>query len=289
MENPTFHLEGIVKNRDEMQDFSGPLSLILMLLSKNKIEIRDLKISEILDQYLEYIAAMQEMDLEIASEFVQMASHLVYIKTRTLLVGDEEVSELEELMSSLERLKCQDAYAQVKAVTPELLAASSLGLQMFSKAPEPLDKSLNHPYEYRHSPSELLLALMSVLTRNGRTENPNSGILVPKRIVYNVREKSIQLVELLREAGSRSLKELFNMGHSRSEVVATFISVLELCSSGALAVREIDGELRAELTEDDPEIPDTDTEQGQASDSVQTQSDAEAENAEQGLGALNDE
>ncbi len=77
MDNPTFHLEGIVKNRDEMQDFSGPLSLILMLLSKNKIEIRDLKISEILDQYLEYVSAMQEMDLDIASEFVQMASHLV--------------------------------------------------------------------------------------------------------------------------------------------------------------------------------------------------------------------
>lgn len=268
MENPTFHLEGIVKSRDEMQDFSGPLSLILMLLSKNKIEIRDLKISEILDQYLEYISAMQEMDLEIASEFVQMASHLVYIKTRTLLVGDEEVSELEELMSSLEQLKCQDAYAQVKAVTPELLAASSLGLQMFSKAPEPLEKALNCPYEYKHSPSELLLALMSVLTRNGRAEAPDTGILVPKRIVYNVREKSIQLVELLREAGSRSLKELFDMGHSRSEVVATFISVLELCSSGSLVVREIDGELRAELTGDgDPEIPDTDLEQEQASNS----------------------
>ena len=75
MENPTFHLEGIVKDKNELQDFSGPLSLILMLLSKNKIEIRDIKISEILDQYLEYLAEMERMDLEIASEFVQMASH----------------------------------------------------------------------------------------------------------------------------------------------------------------------------------------------------------------------
>ena len=55
MENPTFHLEGIVKDKNELLDFSGPLSLILMLLSKNKIEIRDIKISEILDQYLEYL------------------------------------------------------------------------------------------------------------------------------------------------------------------------------------------------------------------------------------------
>ena len=102
MENPSFFLEGVVREKNELQDFEGPLSLILMLLSKNKIEIRDIKISDILDQYLEYLAQMQSMDLEIASEFVQMASHLLYIKTKTLLSGDEEVSELEVLMASLE-------------------------------------------------------------------------------------------------------------------------------------------------------------------------------------------
>ena len=120
MENPSFFLEGVVKNKNELQDFEGPLSLILMLLSKNKIEIRDIKISEILDQYLEYLAQMQSMDLEIASEFVQMASHLLYIKTKTLLTSDdEEVSELEVLMASLEQLKCKDIYTAVRQVTPE--------------------------------------------------------------------------------------------------------------------------------------------------------------------------
>ncbi len=99
MENPTFHLEGVIRTKEEMQDFEGPLTLILMLLSKNKIEIRDIKIAEILDQYLAWLAEMQRMDLDIASEFVQMASHLVYIKTKTLLAGTEEVSELELLMS----------------------------------------------------------------------------------------------------------------------------------------------------------------------------------------------
>ena len=87
MENPNFFLEGIVKEKNQLQDFEGPLSLILMLLSKNKIEIRDIKIADILDQYLEYLDKMQSMDLEVASEFVQMASHLLYIKTRTLLAG----------------------------------------------------------------------------------------------------------------------------------------------------------------------------------------------------------
>ena len=103
MENPTFHLEGVVKSREETQDFEGPLSLILMLLQKNKIEIRDISISEILDQYLAYLAEMERMDLEVASEFVQMAAYLLYIKTRTLLAVEEEVTELEQLMTSLEK------------------------------------------------------------------------------------------------------------------------------------------------------------------------------------------
>ena len=67
MENPSFYLEGVVREKNELQDFEGPLSLILMLLSKNKIEIRDIKISEILDQYLEYLDQMQKLDLEIDS------------------------------------------------------------------------------------------------------------------------------------------------------------------------------------------------------------------------------
>ena len=58
MENPTFHLEGVIKEHDSLADFEGPLSLILMLLSKNKIEIRDIRVSEILDQYLEYLNRM---------------------------------------------------------------------------------------------------------------------------------------------------------------------------------------------------------------------------------------
>ena len=105
MDNPSYHLEGVIHDRDELSDFEGPLSLILMLLAKNKIEIRDIKIADILDQYLEYLQKMQSMDLEIASEFVQMASHLLYIKTRTLLTSDEEeVSELEMLIASLNEM-----------------------------------------------------------------------------------------------------------------------------------------------------------------------------------------
>jgi segregation and condensation protein A len=257
MENPTFHLEGIVRTRDEMQDFSGPLSLILMLLSKNKIEIRDLRISEILDQYLDYISSMQEMDLDIASEFVQMASHLVYIKTRTLLVGDD-VEELDELMTSLEQLRCHDAYLSIKAVTPELFSASLHGSLVFSKQPEPQQKLADKSYTYNHDPQELLLALSSVLSRGNRTQSSERDFVMPRRIIFGVREKCSQLVSLLRTCRRKSLRELYLMSHSRSEVVATFISILELCAGGSIAIEETDGELTVSLVRDgEIELSDT--------------------------------
>lgn len=237
MENPTFHLEGIVKEKNELTDFSGPLSLILMLLSKNKIEIRDIKIAEILDQYLEYLDEMERMDLEIASEFVQMASHLLYIKTKTLLVGEEEVSELEELMSSLEQLKCRDIYAAVQKITPELKSKSEKGLLYFAKLPEPLPKTTRE-YEYKHEPADLFKALYEIAMRGGKPVEPEfARQIAPARIIYEVRTKSRELLSRL-QSGSTTLVSLYASCESRSEIVATFISILELCSMGSVVLTD---------------------------------------------------
>ena len=114
MEAPIYHLDKVVKARQEdMEDFDGPLDLILHLLSKNKIEIRDIQISELLDQYLAWMAQREELNLEVASEFVTMAAHLVYIKTRMLLSIDDEVamSEMEELMAALREDQRRDGGA----------------------------------------------------------------------------------------------------------------------------------------------------------------------------------
>ena len=105
MENPVFKLEKVVHDKsEELQDFEGPLDLILFLLGKNRMEIQDISISLICSQYLEWLERRQQLDLEVASEFAAMASHLVYIKTRMLLsIEDEEAkSEMEALIQSLE-------------------------------------------------------------------------------------------------------------------------------------------------------------------------------------------
>lgn len=240
---PTYRLEGIIHSREEMADFEGPLNLILMLLSKNKIEIRDIRISEILDQYLAYLAQMEEMDLEVTSEFVQMASHLLYIKTKMLLsTQEEELSELELLISSLEQLKAKDIYTGIKAVTLRLGCMSETGARLHVKQPEPI-KGVKE-YRYSHEPYELLGALASVYAR-GKTrpeqQEDRKKRIVPKRIVYNVRDKSLEIIERLRNDKSLRLSVLYAESRSRSEVVASFISILELCSVGSVHL-EVDGD-----------------------------------------------
>ena len=174
MENPSFHLEGIVRDKDSMQDFEGPLSLILMLLQKNKIEIRDLSVSDILDQYLDYLERMQSLDLEIASEFVQMAAHLLYLKTRTLLTTEEEVSELELLMQSLEQLQARDRFAAMSVVLPRLKAASEKGFLYMTKQPEPLPAK-KQEYAYHHEPVDLLKAMWKSSIGCGRDRSHWQG------------------------------------------------------------------------------------------------------------------
>ena len=248
---PTYRLEGVIKTKEEMEDFEGPLNLILMLLSKNKIEIRDIQISLILDQYLDYLSHMEEMDLEVTSEFIQMASHLLYIKTKMLLSSEQEVSELELLMASLEQLRARDAYGGIKQVVPELAKASERGFLLFTKQPEPLKAP--REYEYRHAPVELLRALSAAVTR-GRTpvdEEPGAQAkrrIVPQRITYSVRDKSREILEIFRTRGAIGMAELYAESRSRSEVVAVFVSVLEMCSKGLAALDLTDGGLIVRFT-----------------------------------------
>ena len=137
MDNPIFKLEKVVQTRaaESLEDFEGPLDLILFLLSKNKIEIQDIPISLILDQYLEYLEKRQQMDLEVASEFVTMASHLMYIKTRMLLsIEDEEAqSEMDALIQSLQERQRGECYQKIRKLTEKLGPMSEFGRNIFTK------------------------------------------------------------------------------------------------------------------------------------------------------------
>lgn len=234
METLTFHLDGVIKSRDEdMGDFDGPLDLILHLLSKNKVEIKDIQISSLLEQYLAWMARREELNLEVASEFVTMAAHLVYIKSRMLLsINDEEaMSEMELLIASLEERQRHDSYVKIKSMISYFDQRYQIGRDYLTKVPEhiPVDKT----YRYSHDRQDLFRAMTSVLERvDNKLPPPMTAFEgIVGREPYPVSDKARSIVERLLQFGVARFRALFKTSRSRSEVVATFLAILELCKA----------------------------------------------------------
>jgi len=236
METPVFRLEGIVRTKNEMSDFEGPLALILQLLSKDKIEIKDISISLILEQYLDYLKGMAGLDLDIASEFVAMASHLTYIKTKMLLSGGAEVSELEQLISSLEELRRSDLYIQIRAAAETFSGMYNSGGVMMSGPPEYLPADTE--YKYIHHSGDLLEAIFQVIGRENAIMSSINPVepVYPHRVVFSIPEKISEITERLRQRRSMDARTLFYESGSRTELIATFIAVLELCKVGSIII-----------------------------------------------------
>jgi segregation and condensation protein A len=242
MAEPQYHLEGIVRTRsDEMEDFQGPLDVIFLLLSKNKIEIQDVSITAILEQYLAYLDEMKRLDMEIASEFITMASHLMLIKTKMLLSAAEQAeaqSELDILRQGLIDRQRKEAIEQIRIAVTYLEGRNDIGRSLFVKQPEPLRK--DRSYRYQHTVQDLLRALDDIAERNQRQLPPptvNFSGIVGKE-PYPVTKKAGEVLRRLILRGIEKLKNLFKGNKSRSEIVATFLAILELCKTGSATLED---------------------------------------------------
>ena len=242
MSQPQYKLEGIVRTRSEgMEDFEGPLDVIFLLLSKNKIEIQDVSITAILEQYLAYLDEMKRLDMEIASEFITMASHLMLIKTKMLLSAAEAAeaeSELDLLRQSLIERQRKEAIEQIRIAVSALEPRNEVGRCIFVKQPEPLRK--DGTYRYMHAPGDMLRALDDISERNQRRLPPptvNFKGIVGKE-PYPVTRKAKELIRTLVLKGIERLRNLFKGNRSRSEVVATFLAILELCKTNSVSLED---------------------------------------------------
>ena len=241
MENPVFKLEKVVRSRsEEMQDFEGPLDLLLSLIC---------------DQYLQWLSQHQQMDLEVASEFVTMASHLVYIKTRMLLaIEDEEAqSEMDALIQSLEERRRNENYTKIKAMAQRLAPMGEFGRNILTRDPEPVERG--KVYLYSQEPGDLILAMAEIRSRAERALPPPRSAFqdIVRHEPYPVESKAREIIQRLKLHGITSFRMLFRGNRSRSEVVATFLAVLELCRACIihLAGSETDCTVRQER-----ELPD---------------------------------
>ena len=247
MSQPRYRLEGIVRTRtEEMEDFEGPLDVIFLLLSKNKIEIQDVSISGILEQYLAYLDEMKRLDMEIASEFISMASHLMLIKTKMLLSAAEQQEaeeELDVLRQSLIERQRKEAMEGIRQAITVLEPRNEIGRCLFVKDPEPLRK--DQSYRYQHAPVDLLKALDTIAERSARALPPptmNFMGIVGKE-PYPVTKKAGEVLRQLLLRGIERLKNLFKGNRSRSEIVATFLAILELCKTNSVSLEDdVNGE-----------------------------------------------
>ena len=238
MDDPIFKLEKVVQTRGDepLEDFEGPLDLILYLLSKNKIEIQDIPIALILEQYQAYLEKRKRMDLEVASEFITMAAQLMFIKTRMLLnLEDEEAqNEMDALIKSLEERQRGEAYARVRLLSERLAPLGEFGRNILTRPPEPMERG--KIFEYDQEPADLVLAMQEVTDRRTAPEAPPLRAFdeIVKREPYPVETKAKEILRRLRDVGITRFLLLFRGSKTRSELVATFMAVLELCKKHVL-------------------------------------------------------
>lgn len=202
--------------------FEGPLDLLLTLISKNKIDIYDIQISELLEQYMEQINRMQEDKMDIASEFLTMASRLVHIKSVMLLPKYEE--EAEELKKELTGQLLE--YAVCREMAKKL--GEIYDFDTFFRDASPVEFDLT--YNRIHQSEDISKAYISAVGRGKRKlpppEQAFSGIVAHK--IVSVNSKIIHLMRRLWHGKKLAYHEIFEVCEGKSDLVATFLATLEL-------------------------------------------------------------
>lgn len=214
----------------KIEGFEGPLDLLLQLISRNKLNIYDIPLTILIDQYLEQIKMFEQEEMEIGSEFLEMASRLLYIKTVSLLPRHEEIVQLKEELEGelLEYMVCQ----QIANKLSEMQG----GLDRFVKKPS--EYNFPKTYELVHSSEVMYLSYLAAVGRGKRKLPPSTAPfskIVAKKIVA-VSTKIVFVIRNLWSGGNKKLKSLYKTANSRSELVATFLAVLELCKANRVRI-----------------------------------------------------
>ena len=209
--------------------FEGPMDLLLFLVKKQEVDIYEVNMTELATQFLEYVEMMKRLDLELAGEFIVMASALMYIKSRELLPVDQqvEVEDEEEFEDPRwELIRKLVEYKRFKDITGDLQKLEFEQEKVYTRRPGsiPLDPL---PMENRLEASifDLIGAVDEVLQRYNHREAAKREIVDDQ---WSVSEKIVVIRQRLGEAGRLKFSELFEGSGSRGEVVATFLALLEL-------------------------------------------------------------
>ncbi len=242
--------------RVQFDVFEGPLDLLLHLVKKQEVDIYQVNLTRIASEFVAYIDQMRELDLEIAGEFLVMAATLIYIKSRELLPADQkpdaQVGEEDEEDPRFELIRRLVEYKKFKDAAAELQSLENRMDQVYEHRSTPVVLPETEPQ--RREPVsifDLIQAVSVILKRFSERDDVREIQADP----YTVSEKMAALRILIQERGRFRFSELFAEARTRSEVVVTFLAMLELTRLRHLQVVQSEdfGEIEVELAP--PEAP----------------------------------
>ena len=228
----------------KLEVFEGPMDLLLHLITKHKIDIYDIPILELVEQYVSYVREMQEENMDVASEFLEMAARLVYIKTVSLLPVYDEAEELKnELRDELiEYRDCKILAGKLAQMTDGF----NYSVREYAE-----DVSPDMSYKRLHEPDELLSAYSVAAGKKLRRLPPpidTFKAIVTKKIV-SVGSKIESIVSSLKKKRKTKLFDIYRQAQSRSDLIAAFLAVLELAKNKTIYVTGEGEDIQIELLE----------------------------------------
>ena len=215
----------------KINEFEGPLDLLLHLIKKSNIDIYDISLEEITNQYMDYIHEMEELNLDIASEYLVMASDLLEYKSRSLLPKKEEEKDEEDPKEEL--IKKLVDYKKYKEITEAFKELENVRSEVYTKIPSDIseyEEKVNNVGEL--SMEDLLNAFKKFMDRK-KFEKPLNTKITTKEL--SVSDRIIKIRELLKDKKELSFESLFDR-YDKDYIVVTFLSVLEMSKNSEIKI-----------------------------------------------------
>ncbi len=221
--------------RVQLQNFEGPLDLLLFFIKRDELDIYDIPISYITEQFLKYIHFLEELDLNVASEFILMASTLMAIKAKMMLPRDQDAFEEDpEADPRYELVQALLEYKRYREMAEELHVMDVQNRQLYyrgNRKADVLEPEVDSGEVLRNiTLYDLMAAFKKVMTESVREEVYHNV----ERVPTNIEEQSIYVIEHLSKTGRQSFKELCSGLAHRIKIVVTFLAILELIKERTL-------------------------------------------------------
>lgn len=238
----------------KIKEFEGPLDLLLHLISKNKVEITDIPISEITEQYMDYLEEMKRFDIEVTGDFLVMAATLLYIKSRMLLPKQKDEEDDQDPRAELvDRLL---EYAKYKEAVEFLSPRQESGKYYFDKSPEKIQLPKVR-YIDMQFPVSLLFEAFANVMENHELKKPvkkEAFDVIVRREIVSVSDRIKYITKTFKNKEEIKFEDFFKDVTTRAQAVSTFLAILELLSHGNLLLLDEENGLLFRLSGEENEF-----------------------------------